>query len=235
MVNGTTSSILGSYTSCKCYLLTRSYYGNGIDLLKVIGFDGNTVKAGYNIDTNVHQLLAFSNALQEVTTYQYDSATRQLTNRVLPTGLNTAFQYYRGSGTNLHNLNFLKEVVDVGFRANSFGYTNGLVAIHTNELGLVVTNIWDNLQRLTGQLDDRGSISYTYDKLDLVRIIDRLSQSNSFGYNAARQRVAATNALGTITRFEYGSCGCGVLDSITGVPFATLCDAGGQHAVALAA
>jgi len=46
---------------------------------------------------------------------------------------------------------------------------------------------------------------------DLVRVIDRLGYTNSFGFDNLRRLVAQTNALGRVTHFSY--CTCGSLDS----------------------
>jgi len=59
----------------------------------------------------------------------------------------------------------------------------------------------------------RGYVTNSFDKLDLVRIVDRMGFTTSFGYDAIRRKIAETNALGTVTR--YGYCDCGAVSSIT--------------------
>ena len=70
-------------------------------------------------------------ALNQMTTYTYDAYTRLLTT-TQPNGLVTT-NSYGGDG-------YLAQTVDVGFRTNSFTYSNALVYSHTDERGLSVTN-----------------------------------------------------------------------------------------------
>src|SRR5581483_7024726 len=109
--------------------------------------------------------------------------------------------------------NYLQQTIDIQInRTNTYLYANDLVYIHTNELGLITTNVYDNLQRLTNTSDSRGAISYLYNKLDLVKVTDRMGFTNTFGYDANRRMIAATNALGNRTLYSY--CACGSLDYI---------------------
>jgi YD repeat-containing protein len=100
----------------------------------------------------------------------------------------------------------------VYYGTNSYTYTNGLVYTHTDERGLTVTNAWDGLMRLTNAGYPDGTISYTYNILDLAEVVDRLGYSNTYGYNSIRQKVAETNANGAHTFYDY--CLCGAVDSI---------------------
>ena len=79
---------------------------------------------------------------------------------------------------------------------------------------MTVANTWDALQRLTAvAYPDSTSISYTYNKLDLAAVVDRMGFTTAYGYNAIRQKVLETNALGGVTSYAY--CECGALQSIT--------------------
>jgi YD repeat-containing protein len=87
------------------------------------------------------------------------------------------------------------------------------VFTHTDARGLTTTNTWDNLNRLTSTaFPDGTAISYTYTNLDLIRVVDRMGFTNSFGYDNMRHKVAETNALGNPTLYNY--CTCGSLNSI---------------------
>ena len=179
------------------------YSTNGVDLLQVVGPDGVTNAAyAYNGD---HEVLFMTNALNEVTRYTYNT-NGQTTSITQPDFLVT---------TNIYGADgFLSRQVVVGFSTNSYTYTNGLVYTHTDERGLTVTNSWDALQRLTNvAYPDGTSIAYTYNNLDLAKIVDRMGHPTSYGYNAIRQKVAETNALGKVTLYDY--CDCGALYSIT--------------------
>ena len=206
---GNRTNIISTYSQGGT-VLTRTnravYAANGEDLLQVIGPDGVT-NAAYGYNTN-HQVLFMTNAVGDVTSYTYN-ANAQLTSVKQPTGLVT---------TNIYGANgFLTTTYDyagsVYFGTNSYTYTNGLVWTHTDERGLTVTNTWDNLERLTKVAHPDGtSVTYTYSNLDVVRVVDRLGLTNTYGYNGIRQKVAQTNALGSYTIFGY--CLCGALDSI---------------------
>ena len=102
---------------------------------------------------------------------------------------------------------------DLGIRTKYYSWTNGLVAVHTDERGMSVTNYWDNLQRPTSVVyPDGTSRSYYYSNLDLSAIKDRMTNWTAFAYNGIRQKTAETNA---ITTNLYNYCECGALNSIT--------------------
>ncbi len=204
---GTVTNMVETYTSGTS-IGTRTniytYSTNKIDLLSVTGPDGN-VHASYGYDTN-HNVLAFTNAVGDVTSYTYD-ANNRVTSITRPTGLTT---------TNIYNSDgWLDTTIDVEIaRTNSYTYTNGLVYTHTDERGLTTTNIWDALQRLTSVTYPDGTYTsnqYTY--LDLTATKDRLGNWTYYTYNSIRQRTAITNALGYVTLFTY--CDCGAVETIT--------------------
>ena len=98
-------------------------------------------------------------------------------------------------------------------RTNSYFYSNDLVVIQTNELGLVTTNTWDNLQRLTSSTYPDGSyVSNIYLNLDRIETIDRLGNPTKYDYDDLRHLVAVTNALTNVTLYSY--CTCGALESM---------------------
>jgi RHS repeat-associated protein len=156
-----------------------------------------------------HRVLTNFNALAEMTLFGYNG-NQQLTSISLPSGLHTANVYF----TNGPASNRLDRTIDLEIlRTNSFTWANGLLSTHTDPRGATTTNTWDNLQRPLTMSDGRGTNSFTYDRLDLVTAIDRMGLTNSFGYNAIRQLIAATNANGVVTRYTY--CACGALTAIT--------------------
>jgi RHS repeat-associated protein len=203
---GNFTNIIETYSSGGS-VLTRTntyvYSANGVDLLQTIRADGVT-DAAYGYDVN-HQVLFQTNALGEVTRYTYNT-NEQLTSTTLPSGLVT---------TNIYGANsLLAQQIAIGFATNSYTYTNGLVYTHTDERGLTVTNSWDVLQRLTKvSYPDGTSESYTYNKLDLAKFVDRMGFATGYGYNAIRQKVVETNTLGNVTSYSY--CDCGALESFT--------------------
>ena len=183
------------------------YAANGIDLAKVIGPEGETL-AGYSYDAH-HDVVTMTNALGEVTTYSYDTAGR-LTGAHSPAGLTTTNIYFAAGAYT----NWIQTTIDLEIhRTNSFTYTNDLVQTITDERGLVTTWTYDSLQRVT-RIDypDGTYATNSYDKLDLVRTVDRMGYTNSYGYDAVRRMTAMTNAMGRPTFYNY--CACGALDSI---------------------
>ncbi len=203
---GNNTNIISTY-SVNGTVLTRTnsyvYSTNGVDLLRQIGPDG-VVQAAYAYD-NSHQVLFLTNALGEVTSFTYN-AYEQPTSITRPNGLVTT-NIYGSDG-------YLARQIVIGISTNSYTYTNGLVYTHTDERGLTVTNTWDALERLTRvAYPDGTSISYTYSNLDLVWIVDRMGHTNSYGYNAIRQKISETDALGHTTGYAY--CDCGALYAVT--------------------
>lgn len=149
---------------------------------------------------------SITNGVNEVTELAFASFNK-IAGIKWPTGLTT---------TNLYNSGgFLWRTIDLEIgRTNSFGYTtNGLVSNHTNELGVVSTNTWDALLRLTASSDSLGSFSNRYDKLDLVAVKDRLNNWTYGGYDGLRHLNSITNALTKVTRLSW--CNCGTLETIT--------------------
>ncbi len=179
-------------------------YAEGERLTSVIGPRGEAVR-GYGYHAMVTNLLtSVTNAVGEVLRYTHDTNGMKVTSIAHPGGLLTK-NFYHTSGA---ATGFLARTVDLGFRTNSFTYTNGNVHIHTNELGLVTTNTWDELSRLTStRFPDGTYTSNLWDKLDLAGTRDRLGQWTRYGYNKVRQLMAVTNANGAVTTYEYCACG----------------------------
>jgi len=98
---------------------------------------------------------------------------------------------------------------------NRFGYdANGNQPYVTNALGVVTTNYFDSLNRVTNVLFADGTKMFTgYDAVG--RRVAETNQDNivtRFGYDDAGKLIAATNAFGTsgqqaATRYEYDEAG----------------------------
>jgi YD repeat-containing protein len=191
--------------------LTRTnqyfYYANGIDLQQQIGPLGEMV-GGFSYDA-YHDVLTATNALGYLTTRTYDGQSR-VTSLTSFAGLTTTNIYFSSGAYT----NWIQQRIDLQIhRTNSYFYANDLVVIHTNELGLAVTNTWDNLQRLTSTTyPDTTYTSNLYVNLDRVEAIDRLGNKTKHGYDNLRHLVALTNALTNVTLFSY--CTCGALESV---------------------
>jgi YD repeat-containing protein len=178
----------------------------------------------YGYSTN-NQVIAFTNALNEVTTYSY-STNRNLTGIAYPQGLQLAATLSTsGFVTDLA----WKDTNNPTLATYAFTWSNGKIASVTDPRGLTVNNTWDNLGRLTQRsYPDGSSIQNVYYKpdgsgytggtggtnlLDRTRFKDRLGNWTSFRHNSLRQVTAVTNALGKVTQYDW--CACGLLDSVT--------------------
>jgi RHS repeat-associated protein len=204
------TNIVTSYTLSGSGVGTRTnvdvYASNDQDLLKSYGPDGALLRRyGYNA---AHQLTAFTNAIGDWMTNTYN-ANHQLVRTRSLTGLTTTNIYFTSGSA----INWLQQTIDLDInRTNSYTYSNALVQTHTDERGMSVTNTWDNLQRMLTAADARGATTYTYRYLDMVRVVDPMSFTTSFGYDSMGRKTSATNALGRATLYNY--CNCGSLDSI---------------------
>jgi RHS repeat-associated protein len=185
---------------------TNVYIYNGADPTQVLGPQGET-QAGYYYDGS-HHVLRATNAVGDVTYFTFDAQGR-LVNTLTPAGLNRTNIYFPSGGYS----NWVQTAIDLEInRTNSYTYTNDLVYTHTDERGLTTTFVYDNLQRPLSAADSRGTVSYTYDRLDLAQVVDRMGYVTSYGHDALRRVTAETNGLGYYTLYNY--CTCGALDSI---------------------
>jgi len=211
---GNWTNVISTYSS-NGTVLTRTntylYATNGIDMVESIGPDRVTTNCyGYDA-TGLHLVLLTTNAVGYVTTNTYNT-NAQLTSVSSPTGLVTT-NIYDNNGLLVTNYSYAGTGGRTEyFGTNSYTYTNGLILTHTDARNLTITNSWDALMRLTNIAYPDGNISYTYSNLDLVKVVDRMGLTTSYGYNSIRQKVATTNALGHYTLYSY--CLCGGLDEI---------------------
>jgi len=179
------------------------YASDEIDLLRVTNALGvQVVSNAYNA---YHQVVTNFDALGQKTVYSYDTSHR-LTSANLASGL-VISNLYGADG-------FLSQRIRVGIATNTYTWANDLVATHTDARGLTLTYTWDNLNRVRRvDFPDGTTITNSYDKLDLARVVDRMGFATAYGYDALRRRVAETNANGVVSR--YGYCSCGSLTYVT--------------------
>ncbi len=119
-----------------------------------IGPKGETI-AGYSSYNGNHQVLSWTNAVGDVvTSYTYDTKGRSDQHHWCPARLGH-HQLLRTTPSGSYT-NWVQTRIDLQIsRTNSFAYSNNLVSVWTNELGLVTTNLYDNLQRATNVLSTR--------------------------------------------------------------------------------
>jgi RHS repeat-associated protein len=204
--NGFTTNEVSTYTTAAGSVGLRTntftFAANNIDIVSVTNALG--VQVSSSVYNAFHQVLTNFNALNEQTVCTYN-ATQQLESVTAPSGLVIQNNYTGG---------YLTQQAALGIATNSFTWLNGLIQTRTDPRGLTVTETWDNLQRLR-RLDfpDGTFITNVFDRLDLVKTIDRMGFTASFGHNSVRQLIAATNANNVISR--YGYCSCGSLQAVT--------------------
>ncbi|HTR41477.1 MAG TPA: polymorphic toxin type 28 domain-containing protein [Pseudomonadales bacterium] len=190
-----------------------NYFDSSGKILQAEGGPRGEHTRGYGFDPTINNLLtSVTNAVGDVTKYTYDTSAGpiKLTSTTFPGGMVQTNIYY----TSGPNKGFLAEQANIGFDTNYFDYINGNLCLETNELELVVTNTYDNLNRLLSTTYPDGTVeSNVYSNLDLVATMDRLGQWAYYGYNSVRQLIAVTNVDGEVT--TYGYCSCGSPDAIT--------------------
>jgi RHS repeat-associated protein len=189
-----------------------TYAANGVDLIGINNSIGQYVNYGFN---SGHQIIAVTNALNQVTTLNWDEGyTWNLLSVSYPSGKNINFNYYFSSSSLLlTNMLHSISIVPEGRFFNINNYSAGLPGSITDDRGLTATNMWDGLNRLTGtSYPDGTSVSNLYYRLDLVGVKDRLNSWSRYQYDGLRHLVAYTNADLAETYFSY--CGCGSLEQI---------------------
>jgi YD repeat-containing protein len=188
------------------------YASNGVDLLSThFAGTGAAIRLqSSNVFDAFHQVTTNYNALGEAAYYEYNS-NHQLIKETFPSGLIVDYSYDANG--------FLTSIVErsltQNLRTNSYTWTNGLVLTQTDPRGSTTTNTWDPLGRITRTANELGAVNYAFDKLDLVRLTDRMGYTNGFAYNGFRQLLRHTNANSATTTYEYCDCGAleGVLDA----------------------
>ena len=201
---GAVTKEISTYSANGSVLLRTNIYAydpNAIDLIATTNALG--VQISSNLYNGNHEVIASFDALNELTAYTYDSSNR-LTSAALPNGLVT---------TNIYGPDgFVVQQIAIGYATNSYTYTNALVYTHTDPRGLTTTNLWDGLNRQVSTIFPDGStISNIFTTLDLTATKDRMGYWSYFGFDSMRRKVAETNALNTVTLYNF--CTCGSLES----------------------
>jgi len=144
---------------------------------------GQTTYFGYNANG---QIAAVTNALGEVVRYEYDAEgyLRRILGPV--PGAKAEFTY--------DDYGRMRTIADSDGDTRTYEY--------------------DALNRITRMDYPDGTFEATvYDRLDAVKVRDRLGQWTQTEYNSLRQPTQVVDALGRTNKF--GWCGCGSLDSLT--------------------
>lgn len=186
------------------------YATNEIDLLEVRQTRGtnNEVTSVMTYDSQ-HRPLTITDAAGQTTVNTYNSRGQLLTT-TNPKGEITTFNY---------NPNGYLLSVDGPLPGNSdvltFTYdAYGRPRTRTDESGYTLTFDYDAMDRLTRvTYPDTTFDQYTYQRLDLISVLDSAGRLTSYEYDNMRQLRKQTDPLNRVTRFEW--CACGSLSSLT--------------------
>jgi RHS repeat-associated protein len=185
------------------------YSTNGLDLLETYNADG--IRTSVSSYAN-HLPVTVTDAAGEWIHYTYNDSG-QVTSITNSFGLFTTNIYF----ATLADTNRLATTINIApgesGRTNTYTYLNGLKRMETDPRGNTTTFFWDDLGRPTGTSDILGVTTNIYDKLDIVRTVDRMGFTNGAVYDAMRRLKDKYDALGRHTHYEY--CNCGLLDSMT--------------------
>jgi RHS repeat-associated protein len=189
---------------------TYIYATNGIDLLEVRQTRGGQnellSRATYN---DQHLPLTMTDAAGQTTTFTYNGRGQLLT-RTNPKGETVRYDYDSNGylvavDGPLPGTNDLQTATH-----DAFGRTR----TRTDESGYNVTLEYDNLDRLTRITHPDGTFSqFTFERLDLVSVLDRAGRVTTFEYDELGQTKQRTDPLGRTTRYEW--CRCGDVKSLT--------------------
>ncbi len=177
------------------------YADNQIDLLQITRLRGGSEEtvATFRWDDH-HHLLSATDGKGNTITYTYNDAG-QLLSQTNALGHVTGFDYDpRG---------YLVQVTHPSGKTEQFGYDEvGRLATYTDTFGHTRTHLYDALNRRVRTVyEDGTAIEYTWDKLDLVRVRDRLGRVTRYEYDALRRKVAETDPGGRQTRYTYDASG----------------------------
>jgi RHS repeat-associated protein len=144
-----------------------------------------------------HRPLTYTDAAGQTTTYTYNGAGQatQVTN---PLGQTTRYEY--------DGLGYLTRIVNAnGLTAASFTYDAfGRVATSTDSEAHTIGFAHDAMDRLTQvTYPDGTSYAYTWDKLDLSAVEDRLGRVTQYSHDAVRNLTAVTDPSAHTTRYSY--------------------------------
>jgi RHS repeat-associated protein len=193
-----------------------NYAANSVDLISTSNSIGQYVNAGYNGN---HEITSITNALNQVTTLNWDSSAFNLKGVQWPGGKSYTLNYY-SPATPPTSTSSLLEELSVSPEGRTFTFNNyqaGNPSSVTDDRGVTVNNTWDGLNRLTtASFPDNTSISNVYYRLDLVGTKDRMGNWTRFGFDGLDHLTTITNANNGVWQLDWCSCGSlmGILDPL---------------------
>jgi RHS repeat-associated protein len=146
---------------------------------------------------NQHLPLTYTDAAGQTTTYTYN-AVGQLTQVTDPLNETTKYVY--------DPLGYLTQIINANNQiAATFTYdTFGRVATLTDSEGYTLQFAYDAMDRITKiTYPDGTTRNYTWNKLDLASVKDRLGRITQYSYDAVRNLVDVADPLGRHTKVAY--------------------------------
>lgn len=176
------------------------YDTNEIDLLEVRSSNTNELLAQFAYNSQ-HLPLIYTDAGGQTTTFTYN-AQGQVTSVTNAKGEKTTFTYDEDG----YLINVTGPVTDA---VTSFSY-DGFGRLHTitDSEGYQVAIEYDALDRPTRIIyPDQTFERFTYDRLDLTQISDRLGRITQIGYDALRRPLSVTDPMERMTNLVWCDCG----------------------------
>lgn len=198
----TATGNVASQTDPMARVTFYDYAPNGIDVVRVRQMTGTQqeIVAQYTYNDQ-HRPLTYTDAAGQTTTYVYNDAG-QMISETDALGHTTQYVYdSQGYLTSIINPN--------GKTQASYTYDAvGRLLSETDSEGYTLRYDYDALNRLTRTTYPDGTARVqVWDKLDLQSVTNRLGQTTTYMYDAARNRISEANALGHTIRYGYDEAG----------------------------
>nr|WP_305907736.1 RHS repeat-associated core domain-containing protein [Methylomarinum sp. Ch1-1]MDP4520512.1 RHS repeat-associated core domain-containing protein [Methylomarinum sp. Ch1-1] len=178
--------------------VTRYLYAdNQIDPVKIVKWRNGSEETVAEFEWNDHHnLVRATDGLGHSTTFTYNAAGQILTRRNA-LGHVTRYEY--------DALGYRVKVSYPSGKTEQYAYDDsGRVVAYTDTGGHTRTQAYDDLNRLLSvSYDDGTAVEYTWDKLDLVKIRDRLGRETHYTYDALRRKISEKDHLGRETTYAY--------------------------------
>ena len=144
-----------------------------------------------------HRPVTYTDASGQTTTYAYNDAG-QVTQATDPLGRVSSYEYdHLGYPTRIVNAN---DQTRASFTYDDFGR----VATQTDSEGHTLGFSYDALDRLTQVIYPDGTFyEYTWDRLDLAAVKDRLGRVTRYSHDSVRNLTAVSDALANKTHVGY--------------------------------
>jgi RHS repeat-associated protein len=186
---------------------TFSYSTNGVDLLAIYQINGAGRDTLASLTYNQHHL-PISSAISGVSNRMDYNAGGQLLH--ITNALNQVTTFNYASSGYLTNITGQSP----GDRFDLTYDIAGRIRSMTDSDGYAITNLYDAIDRLTNAtFPDATTLQYVYERLEASKARGRDNRWTYFTYNSNQKLSSIQDSAGRLFHYEW--CGCGALDSIT--------------------